>query len=61
MMIKDYDNVMTSQMHLWQRFGKICDWPAADLTLEQDLIDLAWHQKEFQTNSSFAYEILSLD
>ena len=59
--IKDYDAVMTSQVHLWQRFGEIWAWPAADLTLEQDLIDLAWHQKEFQTNSSFAYAVLSLD
>jgi hypothetical protein len=59
--IKDYDAVMTSQAHLWQRFGAIWNWPAADLTLEQDLIDLAWHQKEFQTNSSFAYTVLSLD
>ena len=59
--IKDYDAVMTSQVHLWQRFGEVWAWPAVDLTLEQDLIDLAWHQKEFQTNSSFAYAVLSLD
>jgi hypothetical protein len=60
-LVKDYDAVMTSRAHLWQRFGAIWNWPAADLTLEQDLIDLAWHQKEFQTNSSFAYTVLSLD
>jgi hypothetical protein len=59
--IKDYDAVMTSQSHLWQRFGEVWHWPAADLTLEQDLIDLAWHQKEFQTNSSFAYSVLNVD
>jgi hypothetical protein len=59
--IKDYDAVMTSREHLWRRFGAAWGWPAADLSLEQDLIDLAWHQKEFQIGSSFAYSVLSLD
>jgi len=27
---------------------------APGLTLEQNLIDLGWHQKEFQTRRSFA-------
>ena len=31
------------------------------MTLEQDLIDLGWHQKEFQKRSSFAYTMMSLD
>ena len=31
------------------------------LTLEQNLIDLGWHQKEFQTRRSFAYTVVSLD
>lgn len=34
---------------------------AHKLTLEQDLIDLGWHQKEFQLRSSFAYTVVSLD
>ena len=59
--VKDYDAVMTSRDHLWRRFGEVWGWPAADLTLEQDLIDLAWHQKEFQTQSSFAYSVLNLE
>ena len=59
--VKDYDAVMTSRDHLWRRFGGVWGWPAADLTLEQDLIDLAWHQKEFQTKSSFAYSVLNLE
>jgi hypothetical protein len=29
--------------------------------LEQDLIDLGWHQKEFQRRSSFDYAVMSLD
>ncbi|NJM73535.1 MAG: GNAT family N-acetyltransferase [Scytonema sp. RU_4_4] len=59
--VKDYDAVMSSREHLWQRFGKIWGWPPEDLTLEQDLIDLAWHQKEFQLRRSFDYAVMSLD
>lgn len=29
-----------------------------DLTKEQDLIDLGWHQKEFQMRKSFAYKVV---
>jgi hypothetical protein len=46
---------------LWDQFGQAWGWPPTDLTLEQDLIDLASHQKEFQRRSSFAYAVMSLD
>jgi hypothetical protein len=59
--VKDYDAVMASRDHLWPRFGAEWGWPAADLTLEQDLIDLAWHQKEFQNKTSFAYCVINLE
>jgi len=59
--VKDFDAVMSSREHLWARFGGVWGWPAADLTLEQDLIDLAWHQKEFQLRSAFAYALMSPD
>jgi hypothetical protein len=29
------------------------------LTLEQNLIDLGWHQKEFQRRTSFAYTVVA--
>ncbi|MBT8063676.1 MAG: GNAT family N-acetyltransferase, partial [Gammaproteobacteria bacterium] len=35
-------------------------WPEG-LTLEQNLIDLGWHQKEFQRRRSFAYTVVSPD
>ena len=35
--------------------------PSDDLTLEQNLVDLGWHQKEFQLRRSFAYTVMSLD
>ena len=34
------------------------DWPTSDLTFEQDLIDLGWHEKEFQNRTSFAYTVM---
>jgi len=57
--IKDYDAVMTSVEHLrkvWPDSG----WPEG-LTLEEDLIDLGWHQREFMNRSSFAYTMVTLD
>ena len=59
--VKDYDAVMSSLDHLQGVFGPESDWPSPELTLEQDLIDLGWHQKEFQMRSSFAYTVVSLD
>jgi hypothetical protein len=58
--VKDYDAVMSSIDHLRGVFGPRSTWPSADLTLEQDLIDLGWHQKEFQIGSSFAYTVMNL-
>lgn len=58
---KDYDAVMSSRGHLWNRFGDLWGWPAADHSIEQNIIDLAWHQKEFQLRSSFDYAVMSLD
>lgn len=57
--VKDYDAVMTSVDHLRGVFGPQSKWPSPDLTLEQDLIDLGWHQKEFQRRSSFAYTVMN--
>ena len=57
--VKDYDAVMTSLEHLKGIFGPKSSWPQPGLTLEQDLIDLGWHQKEFQTRRSFAYTVVN--
>jgi len=59
--VKDYDAVMSSRAQLWELFGPGSDWPLESLTLEQDLIDLAWHQKEFQLRTSFTYTLVTLD
>jgi len=57
--VKDYDAVMTSIDHLRGVFGPQSKWPSKELTLEQDLIDLGWHQKEFQRRTSFAYTVMN--
>jgi hypothetical protein len=57
--VKDFDAVVSSVDHcksIWPG-GK---WPTG-LTLEQNLIDLGWHQKEFQTRRSFTYTVVRLD
>lgn len=56
--VKDFDAVMTSVEHCKTIWGGT--WPEG-LTLEQNLIDLGWHQKEFQTRRSFAYTVVRLD
>ncbi|MEM8613569.1 MAG: GNAT family N-acetyltransferase [Cyanobacteria bacterium P01_H01_bin.105] len=58
--VKDFDAVITSAEHLKGIFPPPSTWPDG-LTLEQDLIDLGWHQKEFQRRTSFAYTMMSLD
>ena len=42
-------------------FEAIRDHGAPGLTLEQNLIDLGWHQKEFQRRTSFAYTVVAPD
>lgn len=59
--VKDYDAVMSSRERLWDLFGETWGWPPADLTLEQNLVDLGWHQKEGQLRSSFDFAVVSLD
>ena len=56
---KDFEAVISSAARLsqvWPNSG----WPAG-LTLRQNLIDLGWHEKEFQNRSSFAYTMVASD
>ena len=55
----DYQAVMSSIELIRKIRGG--DWPTHDLTFEDDLIDLGWHQREFEYNKSFAYTVLSPD
>jgi hypothetical protein len=58
--VKDFDAVVSSTDHLQATFSNGSSWPTG-LTLEQNLIDLGWHQKEFQRKTSFAFTVVSLD
>ena len=42
--VRDYDAVMSSRAELWECFGPGSGWPEESLSLEQDIIDLGWHQ-----------------
>jgi hypothetical protein len=55
--VKDFDAVMTSVEHV-KTVWPGGTWPDG-LTLKQNLIDLGWHEKEFQVRQSFAYTVLS--
>lgn len=59
-LIADYDAVMTSVDHLKGLMNPDEDWPVG-LTIEEDLIDLGWHQREFTQRHSFAYTVMALD
>ena len=56
---KDYEAVTSSAERL-SRVWPDSGWPAG-LTLRQNLIDLGWHEKEFQNRSSFAYTMVAPD
>ncbi len=55
----DYLAVMSSiEIIHSTRGGK---WPTKDLTIEDDLIDLSWHQREFEGKTSFAFTVMNKD
>ena len=59
--VKDYDAVMASVDYLRGCLFSSPGWPSPNLTLAQNMIDLAWHQKEGQLRRSFAFAVMSLD
>ena len=59
-LVKDYDAVMSSETHVKRSMNPDSTWPEG-LTIEDDLIDLGWHQREFTQCRSFAYTVMSPD
>jgi hypothetical protein len=59
-LVKDYDAVMTSAARLKGCMNPDSAWPDG-LTLEDDLIDLGWHQREFTMRRSFCYTVMAPD
>jgi hypothetical protein len=42
-------------------FGPGSVWPADDMTLEDNVLDLAWHQREHESRGSFAFTVVDPD
>ena len=59
-LIKDYDAVMSSVNHLKGLMETEGSWPIG-LSIEENLVDLGWHQREFTLRHSFAYTVMTLD
>ena len=59
-LIADYDAVMCTEKELVGVMEPDSAWPRG-LTLEEDLIDLGWHQREFTLRHSFAYTVMAPD
>jgi len=55
---RDYEAVTASSDRIRGTFGPGHAWPPADLTLEQNRIDVAWHHKEFQRRDAFTYAVV---
>lgn len=56
--VKDFDAVMAAGDRLKGAMEPGSTWPDG-LTLEENLIDLAWHQREFTIGHSFAYTVMN--
>lgn len=57
---KDFEAVVDSAERLKGLFGPESAWPEG-VTRDEDLIDLAWHQREFTVRHSFAYTVMAAD
>ncbi|WP_405145599.1 GNAT family N-acetyltransferase [Sphaerisporangium sp. NBC_01403] len=58
--VKDYDAVMANVDRLRRSFP-LWGWPQDGMTIQDDLIDLAWHQKEALLRRSFNYAVMTPD
>ena len=58
--VKDFEAVVTSETRLRTIYRPGGEWPDG-LSLSQNIIELAWHQVEFQLRTSFAYTVVSPD
>ena len=56
----DYEAVMSSKERLRHIFCENDEWPADNMTLEDNIRDLEQHEEEFHSRKAFAYTVLSL-
>ncbi|NLG28725.1 MAG: GNAT family N-acetyltransferase [Chloroflexi bacterium] len=57
----DYDAVMSSVESLRHVFAAQDDWPADDMTIEDNYRDLARHQQDFERRAGFTYTVETPD
>lgn len=58
--VKDFSAVVESEARLIGLMEPASTWPRG-LTIEDNLIDLAWHHREFTIGHSFAYTVMNDD
>lgn len=58
--IKDFAAVTDAAPRLVRLMSPTSTWPTG-LTIEENLIDLGWHQREFTIGHSFAYTVMNPD
>lgn len=58
--IKDFAAVVDAAPRLKGAMEPGATWPDG-LTIEENLIDLAWHEREFTIGHSFAYTVMNSD
>jgi hypothetical protein len=57
--IMDYAAFMSSIDAIKKQRGGT--WPSPDFGLEENIVDLGWHQREFEFKTSFAYLVTTKD
>lgn len=55
--VLDYDAVISSRAELWLRSGG--EWPREGFTLEENLADLEFHEREHQERIAFTYTVMN--
>jgi len=59
---EDFVHVLENEKLIKRTRGNAGSWPnPKTLTLEENRIDLSWHQREFENGSSFAYLMRNKD
>jgi hypothetical protein len=58
--VRDFDAVMSSAERLRGHMDPDDPWPHG-LTLEENLVDLGWHQRETTSGHSFAFTVVTPD
>lgn len=55
----DYDAVMSSRANLRQIFGPGTEWPADEMTLQENYDDLQRHDDDFEKREGFTYTVVN--